>query len=423
MPTNASPRRRYDHRLRRIVHACGDADWAIRRGVPRSTAHDWIRSPVGEVVTCELATMSTDELRNEVLALRRQNERLLAILRLLVVLVKVLGVSLEWRRVADGEKKQLLLRAIDRSRAVLSLRAALRVIKLSSSRYHSWKRTADCAADDLPSCPNHSPQQITPEERREMKDMATSRDFRHVPTGTLAILAQRQGKVYASPSTWYRFVRIFGWRRPRPRVHPRDPVLGIRASRPNEIWHVDASVIRLLDRSRVYLHAVIDNFSRRILAWRVSERLSSQNSVAVLGEAARLVRSRDDSTTILADAGVENVNEEVDEFLESGGLRRLLAQTEICFSNSLIEAWWRMLKHQWLFLNTLDSLRSVHRLVSFYVTQYNSHLPHSAFCGQTPDEMYFGGGERVPRQLAVAKRAAWRARLAANRAASCVTCE
>jgi transposase InsO family protein len=47
--------------------------------------------------------------------------------------------------------------------------------------------------------------------------------------------------------------------------------MGIRAARANEIWHVDATLIRLLDGSRAYLHAVIDNFSRRILAWRVAE--------------------------------------------------------------------------------------------------------------------------------------------------------
>ena len=87
--------------------------------------------------------------------------------------------------------------------------------------------------------------------------------FRHVPTGSLAVLAQRLGKVFASPSTWYRLVRRYGWRRPRLRVHPEKPTIGIRASLPTEIWHIDATVIRLIDGSKAYLHAVIDNFSRR----------------------------------------------------------------------------------------------------------------------------------------------------------------
>ena len=55
--------------------------------------------------------------------------------------------------------------------------------------------------------------------------------------------------------------------------------------------------------------------------------------------------------------------------------------------------------------------------------QHNVHLPHSAFRGQTPDEMYFGRGDHVAEELEAAKRAARQARLEENRAASCETCE
>ena len=67
-------------------------------------------------------------------------------------------------------------------------------------------------------------------------------------------------------------------------------------------------------------------------------------------------------------------------------LKRLLARTDITFSNSLIESWWRVLKHQWLYLNTLDTIATLKKLVTFYVEQHNTHLPHSVFRGQTPDE-------------------------------------
>ena len=59
--------------------------------------------------------------------------------------------------------------------------------------------------------------------------MVTAAEYRHVPTGTLAVLAQRLGTVWASPSTWYHLVRKFGWRRPRLRVHPAKPKVGSRA--------------------------------------------------------------------------------------------------------------------------------------------------------------------------------------------------
>ncbi len=252
--------------------------------------------------------------------------------------------------------------------------------------------------------------------------MVTSPDHRHVPTGTLAVLAQRLGKVFASATTWYRLVRERGWRRPRQRVHPEKPRLGIRASAPNEIWHIDTSVVRLIDGRHAYLYAVIDNFSRKILAWKVSDRLEPGNTVSVLLEAARHVVPSEGPPTLLADGGVENFNASVDELIDSGLLRRVLAMTEISFSNSLIESWWRALKHQWLYLNSLDSIATVRSLVSFYVDEHNTRLPHSAFKGQTPEEMYFGSGGHVPEELEEARSAARRARLKENRALSCAVC-
>jgi hypothetical protein len=61
-------------------------------------------------------------------------------------------------------------------------------------------------------------------------------------------------------------------------------------------------------------------------------------------------------------------------------------------------------------------------LIQFYVVEHNSRIPHSAFRGQTPDEMYFGTGAPVPDQLARARAAARLARMEANRARRCATC-
>jgi len=119
--------------------------------------------------------------------------------------------------------------------------------------------------------------------------------------------------------------------------------------------------------------------------------------------------------------GVENVNQNVDELINSGVLRRVLAMTEIRFSNSMIEAWWRTLKHQLLFLHSLDSVEKVRQLVE-YVEEHNERLPHSAFRGQTPDEMYYGTGDQVPKELDSARAAARNARMEVNRAMICPTC-
>jgi len=176
----------------------------------------------------------------------------------------------------------------------------------------------------------------------------------------------------------------------------------------------------LITGVKVYLHAVIDNFSRRILAWQLAERLDPLRTCEVLAEAGKAVGCL---PTVVADSGVENVNGRVDEQVETGVLRRILALVEVTFSNSMIEAWWRSLRHQWRNLHMLDSLGSVKRLVAFYVEQLGTVMPHSAFIGQTPDEIYFGTGGHVPAELKAAHQVARRRRLAENRAVRCRLCD
>jgi putative transposase len=102
--------------------------------------------------------------------------------------------------------------------------------------------------------------------------------------------------------------------------------------------------------------------------------------------------------------------------------RRVLAQIDVGYSNSLIEAWWRSLRHQWLYLKTLDCLATVWKLVEWYVQQHNAVLPHAALDGQTPDEMYFGRVHLVPDRLARQRLTARRERLQRNRRAVCPRC-
>jgi putative transposase len=326
MPITVRSQRRYDHRLRHLVQRTGDVTVATDLGVPRSTARGWRVAAPTVVVSLDVADLTESELRQEVLTLRRRVEKLAALLRLALALLRTSGFSLIGERLPDGRAKRRILRAVDRAREYLPLRAVLRFLRVSPSRFHTWRRRQRaCTLDDQSSCPRTAPYRLTPPEVRAIEDMVTSPEYRHVPTGTLAVLAERLGTVCASPSTWYRLVRKYGWRRPRLRVHPAKPKIGLRTTRADEMWHIDTTVIRLLDGTRAYLHAVIDNFSRRILAWRVVDTFAPVNSVAVLLDASRGATSSDTTPVVLADAGVENVNAQVDALISTGVLRRMLA--------------------------------------------------------------------------------------------------
>jgi hypothetical protein len=144
------------------------------------------------------------------------------------------------------------------------LGAILKIVGMSRSRYERWSnKRVVCALDDRSSCPRTQPTRATPDEIQVVKDMVLSTEYRHLSVSRLALLAQRLQRAFLSPGVWYRLIRERGWKRPRARVYPDKPKVGLRATKPNEIWHVDLSFIRLIDGTKVLIQAVIDNFSRR----------------------------------------------------------------------------------------------------------------------------------------------------------------
>jgi transposase InsO family protein len=252
--------------------------------------------------------------------------------------------------------------------------------------------------------------------------MVASHDYRFMSIRSLALHAQRIGKVFASPSTWYALVRGKGWRRPRKRLYPAKPKVGARAVAPGELVHLDVTIIKLLDGTRTYLHAIIDNYSRWILSWTLETRLGSGATCRVLRDAAKEIVGNIGRSLVVTDAGSENVNRDVDDELSGANLERVLAQIDVTYSNSMIEAFWRSLKHSWLYLHGLESESGLRRLIAFYVQAHNEVMPHSAFNGQTPDEVYFGTGSAVVAKLASGRALARDARMTRNRRARCGVC-
>ena len=218
--------------MRELVRATGNPDLFPELSIPRSTAAGWLRGDFKPAVGTAAVSKTEIELHSRLAKLERRIEILVAVMRLLLALIRVSGCRLTGDRLPDGKAKADILRAVDAVRTTLPLRSAVRVLGLSLSRYHAWKRAERaCDLTDRSSCPKTFPGQLTAREAAIIQEMVTADEYRHVPTSTLALLAQRLGRVSASASTWSRLVRTRGWRRPRTRVYPAKPKIGLRAGR------------------------------------------------------------------------------------------------------------------------------------------------------------------------------------------------
>src|SRR6516225_3623716 len=155
MTTTGRLQQRYDHRLRDLVQRTEGVTIATDLGVPRSTARGWLGQAPKVVVRLDVTDLKASELQQEVLALRRRVKKLTALLRLALALLRTSGFTLTHERLPDGRAKIRILRAVDRARAFVPLRALLRCMRLSPSRFHAWRRLQHaCARADHSSCPH-----------------------------------------------------------------------------------------------------------------------------------------------------------------------------------------------------------------------------------------------------------------------------
>jgi putative transposase len=188
-------RRGYDHRIKEQIVRSGDPELFPDLEIPRSTAVSWIRRGVGELVSLVQADGGEPALRERIAKLEGRVAMLTAVLRLVLALLRVSGFSLERSRVPDAAAKRRLLGAVERARRAMPLSAALRVLRLSSARYHIWVRAGEvCRLDDRPSCPRSMPQRLTYTEVEVMAAWCSRPSTATCPSGaSRSRTAHRQG--------------------------------------------------------------------------------------------------------------------------------------------------------------------------------------------------------------------------------------
>jgi putative transposase len=169
---------------------------------------------------------------------------------------------------------------------------------------------------------------------------------------------------------------------------------GMTIDRPNQVWAMDITYVPMA-RGFVYLAAVVDWFSRRVLAWRLSITLEAAFCVEALEEAL----ARHGKPTIF--------NTDQGSQFTSHDFTGVLIKAEIAISmdgkgawrdNVFVERLWRTIKYEEIYLKAYDTVTEARASIGRYLGFYNARRPHSSLDRRTPNEAYF---TRLP-QIAAA---------------------
>ena len=171
------------------------------------------------------------------------------------------------------------------------------------------------------------------------------------------------------------------------KAHPVYPYLlrGLAIDHPNYVWCSDITYIPF-KKGFLYLVAIMDWHSRKVLTWRVSNTMTSDFCVAALAEALSLYGTPEIFNT---DQGAQFTSDAFTSVLRDAGVRISMDGVGRAIDNVFIERLWRTLKYDHVYLNPAESGNACRDGITDFLTYYNEERPHSALNDATPDEVYY----------------------------------
>ena len=163
----------------------------------------------------------------------------------------------------------------------------------------------------------------------------------------------------------------------------------------NQVWALDTTYIPMA-KGFVYLTAVVDVASRRVLAHKVATTLEATHAVEIMEQAYARYGLPDIVNT---DQGSQFTAEEFTDVVLSRGVKLSMDGKGAWRDNVFVERLWRSVKYERVYLKAYDSVSAARSDLAQYVDWYNEERPHSSLDDQTPDQTYW---QLLPTMKAVA---------------------
>ena len=289
-------------------------------------------------------------------------------------------------------QKEKIVNAIEIAKEFISVETAVKIFNISRATYHNYKTLVinKCDASYFLWCVKQYPHQLLKKEIIQIKNYMEKEAYSHWSKSSVYLLALRNKEISFCLTTFYKYSTLLGYGKSR-HLQPKIKYSSLTSCKPNEIWCSDVTILKTADNKKQYIHFLMDHFSKMILGFSV-ENSSCPKAIKKLLQEAYLKYKNQDPITLVTDGGVENVNNTVQEFLNTTNqdIKHLIAQKDIPFSNSRIEAFNKIIKHQFLLPRNLENRNQLINALAEDVPTYNTIRPQLSLQGNTPEETFSG---------------------------------
>lgn len=282
---------------------------------------------------------------------------------------------------------------IQKIQTVLPLKSILKYLQLSYRQYWKMRQKIKCENSVFTLCLPKHPSQLLQREINIIKKYCNDVRFIHWPLASVYHQMIRDKAAGFNISTFYKYVALLQLKRASAKHRRKNHHTGIRVTAPLELLHTDVTIFKTADNIKAYIYLVQDNFSRTILGYSVSHECKAHHLFELLKKLydENLHTNNFRSCLLMSDDGSENYGP-VQEFLQNSQepeIKHIVAQRDVEFSNSMIEAAHKSLKYRFLYHKHIPDLKSLSQILPKAIEDFNNR-PHDVLNGLTPLEVLNG---------------------------------
>jgi len=345
--------------------------------IPSSNLSRWKHENDDKYSLCEINTILTQEIElikriNQSSKIKKLNESYFKLCDTFhEIISKVKGI-----KSVINAHKELVVNAIESIKDTISVDTALKVFNISRSTFEHYKSVVihKCEASYFKWCTKRFPNQLLAKEVETIKRYMNHETYKYWSKASIYLKAVRDEKLHCSVTTFYKYCQLLGFGK-RIFKRKKDFYQPLRTSRPNELWCADVTIFKTADNTKHYLHFLMDHYSKKILGYRIERSSSAEAITSLLREAT--MKYEPNEICFLTDGGSENVNSNVSNFLTSQPFltKHIIAQKDVVFSNSMIEALNKVIKQQFLYPLHILSRNNLEKILAEIVQIYNYDRP------------------------------------------------
>lgn len=274
------------------------------------------------------------------------------------------------------------------------------LLQLSPRRVRNWKKRPHLA-DHQPG-PENAPHALLEEEKAIIRNLAKDNEFIDDSHRILAVKAMDKGLVSASPSSFYRQMRQEGLTTAR-RTNKRGKNLQKperdKLEAPNKRWCWDISYLKTLVKGIfLYLYVVLDEYSRKVVAWRVSWTMKHQEGMELVDDALmneKLLKEQIEALCLYNDRGAQMKAKNFQKMLKDLGIHQVFSRPRTPNDNPYVESSFSIIKGSPEYPGYFIDDEEAKKYFENYFREYNTKRLHGGIGYVTPEQKHNGLAEKI----------------------------